>query len=514
MTATTRTPHPITRVKALAALKGEALNDLARSLKRDQPEAADDWPPGAIYCRISDDREGLARGVEQQATDGYDLANKQHIRVVDLYVDNDIGASTRTRPKPRPGFNAMMASAEAGHLAALLAYSNSRFTRRPREVESLIELFERRGTLILTLKSGNDDLSTADGRMVARIKGNVDTAESERISERVKTRNRQNAMEGSPGGGIRPFGYAKDRVTIVPAEAELIKKAAADVIAGVPTRVILDRWAAAGVKSTKGGTWAPAAFKAMIAGARVAGWRVYCGEIARDRTGAPIRGQWEPILDEATHAGVVAVLKGRADAHNAKRVRPGNRRYLLTGLVRCGQCGGAMYGNRRTDTTYFYRCAPKAGKGHVTSVSGNQLDRWVSMIMVRLLQDRQLERIERAPFTGDARLAQIEEMTDVLLGQYTAGVLKADVLHRHLDRLQAERDTLTAQRDAWLTDTHGPDLTAVDEAVWDAADDDRRRAMLGAAFEAVYVKPAPLGHRTGMRFDPDRVELVRRTVSA
>jgi len=497
---------------ALAA-KGRPANDLARRLMREQPEAADDWTPGAIYCRISDDREGRERGVERQADDGYDLANRHHIRIVDLYVDNDIGASSKSRKK-RPDFEWLMRAAEAGEVGVILSYSSSRLTRRPKEFERLIDLYHEHRTVIRTA-TGMVDFSTAAGRAMARNMAIYDTLEAEQISERVSRAALQGAMEGSAGGGIRPFGYRKDRTTIDLAEAELIKKAAADLIAGVAVRVILTRWEAAGVKTPKGKPWRPYAFKKMITNPRLAGWRIHHGEIARDRTGTPIRGQWQPIIDDATHANILTTIRGRADAYSATvTVKPGVRRYLMVGLIRCGTCGKPMYGNRRNDIRYFYRCAPVAGKGHVTSVSGNELDRWVSTIMVRLLQDRKLERIERAPFTGDARLAEIDETTEVFLDQYTAGVLKADALHRRLGALQAEREALEADRETWLTDTHGPDLTAVDEAVWDAADIDQRRAMLGAAFDAVFVKPAPLGIRTGPAFDPGRVELVRRAVSS
>ena len=54
--------------------------------------------------------------------------------------------------------------------------------------------------------------------------GDVDTAMA-CLDDNVRWINSP-AKEGKPGGGIRPFGYAKDHVTVVPEEAELIREAA------------------------------------------------------------------------------------------------------------------------------------------------------------------------------------------------------------------------------------------------------------------------------------------------
>ena len=80
-----------------------------------------------------------------------------------IFNDNDLSAS-RYSKKPRPDFDTTFARAEAGEYDALVAYSNGRLTRRPLEVERLIDLHDRIGVKIKTVVSGDDDLSTADGR--------------------------------------------------------------------------------------------------------------------------------------------------------------------------------------------------------------------------------------------------------------------------------------------------------------------------------------------------------------
>src|SRR5437763_7970265 len=121
-----------------------------------------------IYERISEDREGKELGVDRQRTACTSLAAKLGVPVHRVYRDNDIGASTRSAPKPRDEYNALLADAKAGIITMVISYSTSRLTRRPRENEDLIELAVASGVAFHYVKSPKYDLNTADGREGAR----------------------------------------------------------------------------------------------------------------------------------------------------------------------------------------------------------------------------------------------------------------------------------------------------------------------------------------------------------
>src|SRR5947209_6478354 len=114
----------------------------------------------AIYLRISDDREGQRLGVERQLEDCRARADREGWEVAEVFEDNDTGASTKSR-KARRNYARMIERAAAGEFDVLLAYSNSRLTRRPLEFEALIELSLTTGVRICTVVSGDDDLATA-----------------------------------------------------------------------------------------------------------------------------------------------------------------------------------------------------------------------------------------------------------------------------------------------------------------------------------------------------------------
>lgn len=458
----------------------------------------------AIYTRISLDPEGAKLGVARQEADCRALAAQLGYAVVEVYTDNDAGASTRTRPsKRRPEYERMLADAAAGRFGAVVAYSNSRLTRRPAELEGLIALHERSGVRLVTVASGEDNLSTADGRMVARIKASVDAAEVERTSERVARKHRELALAGSAVGGGRAFGWNLDGTLCEP-EAELIRSAARDVLAGVPLRRIAESWNATST-TPRGNAWTHQTVRQVLRSRRLAGWRVYRGEVLRDDAGAEVRGAWTPLLSDAEHAAVVAKL---ATPERRTRVpRKGARRYLLTGLLRCATCGALMYGNAAgADGRYsYYACS--SGK-HSNSASVRGVDGFVEAVVVRHLEARELER-PTAAWAGAARLAEVDSDIAELLDAVAAGRVRMGTVVATLGALEAERDQLRAEQgDAELA-ARGPRLTQLDAAAWAGLDTDRRRAVLETLLASVVLRPA--GGPTGNRFDVDRLELVWRS---
>ncbi len=70
------------------------------------------------------------------------LAGEPGPNMVDWYCDNDVSASTRSR-KDRPEYRRLLADAKAGRFSVIVAYSSSRLTRRPRDLEGLLDLAER-----------------------------------------------------------------------------------------------------------------------------------------------------------------------------------------------------------------------------------------------------------------------------------------------------------------------------------------------------------------------------------
>lgn len=457
-----------------------------------------------IYCRISRDPEGTERGVTRQEDDCRELAKRNGLQVHQVYVDNDISASTLSR-KSRPAYAQMLEDAQGGAFAVIIAYSNSRLTRRPRELEELLTLHENHGTRILTVVSGNDDLSTADGRMTARIKASVDAAEAERTGERLRRAFLARAQTGAPNKGRRPFGWAADKVTLDPTESQVLLKAIQDIIDGRGLNAICREWNAAGIRTSAGNPWDHRSLRGTLKRQRLAGWAVHQGKVARDADGAPVRGKWEALIDDETFKALQDALSPRRGAE----ARPGARKYLLSGIARCGVCGARMHGSANRRGRYDYGCSRyNVDNAHSVAVDGPQTDALTLAVLRTHLERQSLEAppSETPTFPGQGRLDQIPALISELMDAYSSGKLSASIAFPRVAELEAEQAVLLGNRTEW--DGGRPAAaSSVEPAELQRLGIDRQRAIAEQLLEAVVVTKAD---RRGAPFSAERLEFVWR----
>lgn len=452
---------------------------------------------GFSYERISDDREGLALGVGRQREDNEELAAKHGIEIVAYFRDNDRGASTRSK-KPRPHYAEMLRRAAAGECDVILAYSNSRLTRRPRELEDLIDLYEKHGVQFITKVSGTDDLSTADGRMVARIKGNVDTAEAERIGERGARKHLDLARQGAPVGGRRTFGWLPDKLTLDPIESELARKAVREVIAGRTLTAIVNEWNAAGVKTVMGGEWKTSTLRQYLVNPRLVGDRVLNGEV--------YQGAWTPLLGRDDFDRVCAVLK--TPETRSRVPRRGSRHYLLTGLARCGVCNAPMYGNAHS-RGFNYACNERRPYPHNNAASGLAVDRLMEKLLIaRLAEEELADAAPESTWSGEPALRAAEQQIEELMAAYKARQISGARVFPMVEALEAEVAEMQQGRAEWILSTTGPALSRITPETWSGWSVAERRAALERVLSAVLIRPSPT--RRANRLDPERVDPVWR----
>jgi len=98
--------------------------------------------------------------------------------------------------------------------------------------------------------------------------------ESEHKSERQRRANEQSAAAGKVnGGGMRPFGYAQDRRTVVTEEAGIVQECAERVLAGDSLRGVARELRARGAPTSAGQDWQPRSLRQVLVSARISGRR-------------------------------------------------------------------------------------------------------------------------------------------------------------------------------------------------------------------------------------------------
>ncbi|MGH2900052.1 MAG: recombinase family protein, partial [Solirubrobacteraceae bacterium] len=302
----------------------------------------------AVYARISSDPEGDRLGVNRQREDCEALAARKGWPIAEVYIDDDRSAYSG---KPRPEYRRLLDDIATRQVDALVVYNLDRLHRQPRELEAFFDITDAAGLANLATVEGDINLGSHDGRFHARILGAVARKSSDDASRRIKRKNEERAAAGLPtGGGTRPFGYRADRVTVDPVEAALVRESAQRALAGDSVRAIATDWNARGIATAAGKRWTVETLRRMLYSARLSGQREHLGEIV-----AP--GQWEAILTPEETARLRALL----DERTRTRSRP-VRRYLLSGLLRCGLCEAPLISRPQADGQRRYVCAK--GPGH------------------------------------------------------------------------------------------------------------------------------------------------------
>ena len=128
------------------------------------------------YARISQDSE---LGIARQEHDTSALTTLRGWRLAERYQDNDASAY---QPKvERPDFERMLADLKAGVIQGIVVWDLDRLARRPVDLERIIDLYDQKPLVFATVQ-GDIDLSTPDGRTMARVlvafanKASMDTA--------------------------------------------------------------------------------------------------------------------------------------------------------------------------------------------------------------------------------------------------------------------------------------------------------------------------------------------------
>ncbi|MGW0763041.1 recombinase family protein [Streptomyces sp. NPDC002814] len=471
-----------------------------------------------IYTRISRDDEGDALGVARQREDCERLADLRSWQAVKVYEDNDVSAFKRN--VVRDEFELMLGDLRAGLINGVVAYDLDRLARQPRDLERLIEIFDERPRLEFATVTNDINLATPDGRTMARVMVAFANKSSHDTSRRIKRKHLELAQQGKSTGGPAPYGWRKDdRNRVDPEAAKAIREAQREVLAGVRIGTIRTRWQQQGLGNPRAGTkrMAHHHVEQILTSPRLVGYQTYHGGILFGEDGQPVMGEWEPINTLEEWEAVCEVIAER------KRKDPGRslaRRYLLSGIARCGICKNKIRGQNNRNwkpgskvTKYTYQCSViNGGCGKVGRV-GEPVDQ----LIARLVLKEQREKATASGVSVEQRWPKEKELDDVIADiaqlveaeksrQITVSTLLQLLpsKERLRDELRLERSRFYKEQKVKQAKGRFGDLT---EAEFFDLPIERQQEIILHSLSAVVIYPAGRGSR---RFDPDLIEPVWR----
>ena len=422
-----------------------------------------------IYTRVS----------TQMQVDGYSLdaqrerlqreADHRGMTVAAEFSDEGKSGKNTTG---RPQFMKMLGLIQNGNpdgVSYVLVFKLSRFSRNTADALNTIQIMQDYGVNLLAVED-NIDSTGAAGKIMIPVLSAVAELERENIQIQTKAGRMQKAREGGWNGGQAPLGYsiADGRLVVQEDEAKLV-------------RLVFDKYAHTKMGYSGVAKWlnANGYRRPVRQNGRYATFTDFAIKTILDNpvyTGKVVYGRYTMEKVQGTRNEYHRVMKDQYETYDgeheaiisdelwnevrAKRQavagRPQNHygpkhTHVLSGIVRCPECGRPMYGNvsqvKKKDGSgkyppkFYYIC--KNGR----RASGKECT-YLRNIREEVLDEQVLQVAQQAVNNMYVQKGLIKALcnTDEL-----------DELKANLDRLQAERKKVEKKKSRLLDKIEGLD---------------------------------------------------------
>jgi site-specific DNA recombinase len=449
----------------------------------------------AVYARVSLDRDGDARTIERQLDSCRQFVEIRGHEVVGEFVDRN--ASAYNRRVERPQFERMRTGLRNGSFDAVCVWKLDRLARRVTTAFLIAAELQAAGAILMCVED-QVDTSTGMGQAIFGLMVAMAENEADSIGKRVKSARAQEAALGKPGtGGRRCFGYTPDFKRQVPEEVALGRRAVSLILHGSNAPAVVKMLNDEDMLTTAGNPWCIRTFTRWLYSPTIAGLRV--------SEGKQIVGIWDPII--TIHERERLLI--RAGSMRQNGLLPPQRRWMLSGLVRCGVCGEEMRVLRIDPPYYRCRSSPKSCRGRVEvtlhnlhSLVETELFGFLStMCLQPVRSDESPEAFARQVKKNRRRLEDLK-VTRFVLNETTAEewAIARDQLSERIDTARLAKVVAECERSGTLLPGRRDQL----EEWWGKANTVQKRTTCVHAFSSIVV-----GQQSSKAsgFDVDRIAL-------
>lgn len=407
------------------------------------------------------------------------------------------GATILARKHLREVFEA----ARVGRVQVLVLDKNDRTGRG--KAQTILEYEADKAGLRIEYATAGPDISTPAGAIVHSVQTAISEVERQQITERFTKGKYERSRRGQIVLPSRiPFGYRAVRtfdnlgrrvssaLEVDEAKIAIYHRARRMLVSeSITLRQICKQFNAEGIPSPTGSKWGTQSLRIILSN------RIYAGEyrygvrvkkridteegVKQIQTGTRtdyVSVQVPAVITEAEYADIVATIED-----NKRRFeRPKKYQYLLSGMIKCAQCGRSYNGCPTSDNgrVYLrYRCRGNTAEGRkcdATDVAAPTLEQTAWAIVKQfiidpsVIEDSAGERRRRQADAGaiEAEIAAQQkeidaasaEMTNAIALQARVGSLSADAaeafvatmaqIQRRINTARAIMGSIEQRRDA------------------------------------------------------------------
>ena len=311
-----------------------------------------------IYCRkSSESEERQVLSIESQIKELKTLAQK-----LDLPISEVLTESRSAKYPGRPVFNLLMNMIARGEIKGVVSWKLDRLARNPIDGAALVWALDQ-GKIEGIITPSNNLRNNSNDKFMMQIEFGMAKKYVDDLSDNVRRGIRMKLDKGWLPGRP-PIGYLNEprerTIVIDPDRFTLVRKMWDLLLQGISPiqvhRIAAKEWGLKTVIHKKYGG-GPLSLSGVY---RTFTNPFYYGVIERKE--GMFNGNHEPMItqDEFCRAQSILGRKGKP--------RPKTRRFAFTGLIRCGECGGAITAeekvNRFGSHYVYYHCTKKNRAAH------------------------------------------------------------------------------------------------------------------------------------------------------
>jgi site-specific DNA recombinase len=434
----------------------------------------------ALYARVSTSRQAdNDLSIPDQLRQLNDWCKANGHLVVHEFIEPGASATDDKRPV----FQRMIQEAlqKSPAFEAIIIHSLSRFFRDGIEFGVYERKLKKNGVQVISITQPTSD--DAGGEMMRRIITLFDEHQSKENSKHTSRAMKENARQGFFNGSRPPFGYyvvttdtngsrgrKKKKLEINEAEAGIVRMVYQLYLFGHQGRVMGCKEIAKHLTEKgllmRGRPWGIHKVHKLLSDTLYMGDYYFNVIDSKTRKKRPpeawVKTSIPAIVDAATFEQARAKLESRApDKTPPRRLASPT---LLTGLLKCGVCGGSMtLATGKSGRYKYYKCTSRQNRGNHACTSANlPMEKMDALVLNQLaekvfaparLQSMMTELRKRLRNAKDAQqqridelnrqLKQTEERQQRLLEAIETGVIELDeVTQRRAQQLKSSREAL------------------------------------------------------------------------
>jgi len=263
---------------------------------------------------------------------------------------------------------------------AILVWKLSRFARNRQDSILYKSMLKKRGIEVISISEPIGD--TPQGQLMEGIIEVIDEFYSAVLAQETLRGMVENARKGYRNGGFPIYGYKNVRVfdekgnpktkyEVNEAEAKVVKLIFELYTKGNDLKNVVMELGRKGIRPRSGTYWSKSTVANILRNETYIGWTVF-NKREKKTMGRQFKPKDEWIIIKNTHKPIISeeffnrvqkLIEERQPKNTPAQVTASQ--YLLSGLMRCGKCGGAYgvtgYGRQRKYA--YYNCINYSKKG-------------------------------------------------------------------------------------------------------------------------------------------------------